>query len=99
MLQLHRCVRLLVTVSMLAGLAACVTTTESVFTDDASPKEAQQKRVALARQYIGEGNWDDAKRNLAIAVEINDKNAEFKHIMPSETLRGNRKSQHNHRRQ
>ncbi|MEP1472556.1 MAG: type IV pilus biogenesis/stability protein PilW [Halieaceae bacterium] len=76
MLQLQRCVRLLVSVSLLAGLAACVTTTESVFTDDASPKEAQQKRVALARQYIGEGNWEDAKRNLAIAVEIDDKNAE-----------------------
>lgn len=58
------------------ALVGCVTTTESVFTDDASPQEAQAKRVALARQYIGEGNWEDAKRNLAIAVEIDDKNAE-----------------------
>ena len=69
-------IRQLAVVGVLAWLAGCVTTTESVFTDGASPEEAQQKRVALARQYIGEGNWDDAKRNLAIAVEIDDKNAE-----------------------
>ena len=75
-LNMHRVFRLLSAVGVLATLAACVTTTESVFTDDASPEKAQQKRVALARQYIGEGNWEDAKRNLAIAVAINDKNAE-----------------------
>ena len=32
--------------------------------------------MALARQYIGEGNWSDAKRNLAIAADIDDKNPE-----------------------
>ncbi len=62
--------------TLMTCLAGCVTTTESVFTDEASPEEALERRVALARQYIGENNWDDAKRNLAIATEIDDKNPE-----------------------
>jgi type IV pilus assembly protein PilF len=57
-------------------LAGCVTTTETVFTEEASPEKALETRVELARQYIGEGNWDDAKRNLAIAAEIDPDNAE-----------------------
>ena len=32
--------------------------------------------MALARQYIGEGNWEDAKRNLQLAYEIDPNNAE-----------------------
>jgi type IV pilus assembly protein PilF len=53
---------------------ACVTTTESVFTEPASPEKALDKRVELARKYIGQGNWDDAKRNLKLANEINPGN-------------------------
>ena len=34
------------------------------------------KRVALARQYIGVGDWDNAKRNLELAQEIDPENAE-----------------------
>ena len=34
------------------------------------------KRVALARQYIGVGYWEDAKRNLELAQEIDPENAE-----------------------
>ncbi len=48
----------------------CVTTTEGGFTEEASPSKALDKRVALARQYIGEGNWEAAKRNLKLAEEI-----------------------------
>lgn len=60
----------------LPGLNACVTSTESVFTDEASPEKTLERRVELARQYIGEGNWEDAKRNLKIASEIDPRNAE-----------------------
>ncbi|MEJ2533098.1 MAG: type IV pilus biogenesis/stability protein PilW [Halioglobus sp.] len=57
-------------------LGACVTTTDSVFTNEASPEEALEKRVELARQYIGEGNWEDAKRNLKLANDIDSNNPE-----------------------
>lgn len=60
----------------LSGLTACVTTTESVFTEEASPEKTLERRVALARQYIGDGNWEDAKRNLKLAVEIDPKSAD-----------------------
>lgn len=60
----------------LALLAGCVTERESVFTKEASPDEAMAQRVALARRYIGQGNYDDAKRNLLQAVEIDERNPE-----------------------
>ena len=56
--------------------SGCITHTETVFTEEASPEKALEQRVALARQYIGEGNWDYAKRNLKIAAEIDPDNAE-----------------------
>lgn len=58
----------------LAG--GCVSTTEGVFTEKPSPQKALERRVELARQYIGEGNWEDAKRNLKLAYNIDSKNAE-----------------------
>ena len=67
------------TVLLLLGgslLGGCITHTESVFTEEASPEKALERRVGLARQYIGEGNWEDAKRNLAMAAEIDPENAE-----------------------
>ena len=51
-------------------LGGCVTTETGLFTGDASPKAALKARVQLARSYIGEGNWEDAKRNLRIAAGI-----------------------------
>ncbi|MDO8862122.1 type IV pilus biogenesis/stability protein PilW [Haliea sp. E1-2-M8] len=54
----------------------CVTTTDNVFTTPPAPQEALERRVALARQYIGQRDWDNAKRNLAQAVAIDDSNAE-----------------------
>tara|TARA_R110002049_G_scaffold21045_10_gene77389 strand:- start:356 stop:1150 length:795 start_codon:yes stop_codon:yes gene_type:complete len=61
-------------VLMYVCLAGCITTTEGGFTEEASPKKALDKRVALARQYIGEGNWEAAKRNLQLAEEIDANN-------------------------
>ena len=56
-------------------LGGCVTTTETVFTEKASPEKALERRVELARQYIGERNWADAKRNLKLAYDIDPDNA------------------------
>ncbi|MEM1191045.1 MAG: type IV pilus biogenesis/stability protein PilW [Pseudomonadota bacterium] len=58
------------------GLAGCITESESVFTEEASPEDALEQRLSLARRYIGRGNYEDAKRNLAVAVEIDDSNPE-----------------------
>jgi len=57
-------------------LGGCVTTTERVFSNEPSPEEALERRVELARQYIGEGDWPNAKRNLKLAVDIDPNNAE-----------------------
>ncbi len=64
--------------SLVFGLTlnGCITHTETVFTEEASPEKALERRVELARQYIGEGNWDYAKRNLKLAAEIDPNNAE-----------------------
>lgn len=68
--------RAVLCVLLMLGLSGCITHTESVFTEDASPEKALEQRVALARSYIGEGNWEDAKRNLKIAAELEPNNAE-----------------------
>ena len=60
--------------SLLLLMGGCISTTESVFTEEASPEKALDQRVALARQYIGEGNWEAAKRNLKLAYEIDPNN-------------------------
>lgn len=57
-------------VLLVALLGGCVKTTSSRVANDASPQKALEQRVSLARQYIGEGNWDAAKRNLQQAREI-----------------------------
>jgi type IV pilus assembly protein PilF len=57
-------------------LSGCITTTESVFSEDASPEKALEKRVELARKYIGDGNWEAAKRNLQMADDIDASNPE-----------------------
>ena len=57
-------------------LAGCISTTKGLFTEDASPPKALEQRVSLARQYIGEHNWEAAKRNLQLAAEIDANNAE-----------------------
>ena len=64
-------VQILLAALAILTLSACVTDTEQVFTGEPSKEEAIRTRVELARRYIGEGNWEDAKRNLKIAAEIN----------------------------
>ena len=54
----------------------CITTTETVFTEKASPEKALERRVQLARNYVGEGDYENAKRNLKLAYEIDPNNAE-----------------------
>jgi type IV pilus assembly protein PilF len=58
------------------SLGGCITTTTGGFTEKASPEAALERRVELARNYIGEGNWKDAKRNLTLAANIDPDNAE-----------------------
>jgi type IV pilus assembly protein PilF len=53
---------------LLAVLSACVTTKTEVF--ESSPEDALEARVQLARSYIGEQNWEYAKRNLKLAQDI-----------------------------
>jgi type IV pilus assembly protein PilF len=57
-------------------VGACISTSTSVFTEEASPEKALERRVELARSYIGEGNWESAKRNLKLAYNIDPNNAE-----------------------
>ncbi len=66
----------LVVLAVALACAGCVTQTERVFTDPPSPDKALKLRVELARQYIGEGDWDNAKRNLKQASAIDPTNAE-----------------------
>ncbi len=57
-------------------LAGCVSYEERVFTNEASPEDTLELRVELARKYIGQGDWDNAKRNLSLAQEIDPRNPE-----------------------
>jgi type IV pilus assembly protein PilF len=56
--------------------SGCISTTTGGFSEDASPQKALDTRVALALDYIGVGNWVSAKRNLELAMQIDDSNAE-----------------------
>ena len=40
------------------------------------PDATLDKRVALARQYIGVGDWENPKRNLELAKDVDPNNAE-----------------------
>jgi type IV pilus assembly protein PilF len=57
-------------------LGGCISTSTGLFTEEASPEKALEERVSLARQYIGEGNWEAAKRNLKLAEAIDANNPE-----------------------
>ncbi|NQX87532.1 MAG: type IV pilus biogenesis/stability protein PilW [Halioglobus sp.] len=57
-------------------LGGCITETTGGYTEKADAQKALQERVSLARQYIGEHNWEAAKRNLQLATEIDGNNAE-----------------------
>jgi type IV pilus assembly protein PilF len=57
-------------------LAGCVTEISGGTQRTSDPDATLDKRVALARQYIGVGDWENAKRNLELAQEIDADNAE-----------------------
>jgi type IV pilus assembly protein PilF len=74
--RLKKCVSALFVLLALIVLGGCISTTTGGFSEDASPQKALDTRVALARDYIGAGNWVSAKRNLELAMQIDDNNAE-----------------------
>lgn len=57
-------------------LAGCVTEYTGGTQRTSDPGATLDKRVSLARQYIGVGDWENAKRNLELAREIDPENAE-----------------------
>ncbi len=60
----------IVLLGMVMVLSACVHETRGGFTEKASPDKALEYRLELARKYIGDGNWEDAERNLRMANDI-----------------------------
>ena len=50
-----------------AFLAGCVVETSGPEPAPVDPVKALEQRVSLARQYIGAGDWENAKRNLELA--------------------------------
>ncbi|MFT4518289.1 MAG: type IV pilus assembly protein PilF [Halioglobus sp.] len=79
-MSVNKLVPFVIIVMLSSLLGACVTTTEGGFTEKASPEKALERRVSLARQYIGEGNWDYAKRNLLMAYEIDPDDAQVHEV-------------------
>lgn len=55
-------------------LSACVTETTGNELE-ANPEAALDRRVELARQYIGRGDWENANRNLELAAELDPDSA------------------------
>lgn len=69
--------RLLSAVAVILCLQfGCVTEYSGGTQRTSDPDATLDKRVALARQYIGVGDWENAKRNLELAQEIDPQNAE-----------------------
>ena len=54
----------------------CTTTQEKNLVEIGLESKALDQRLALARQYIGDRNWPDAKRNLRLATEISPKDSQ-----------------------
>ena len=69
---LIRCGLLAAVIGLMVG---CVTEYSGVTQMSSDPEAALDKRVALARQYIGVGDWENAKRNLELAQEVDPNNA------------------------
>ena len=76
-IRLKTCVSQLFLLLAYIVLGGCISTTTGGFSEEASPQKALDTRVALARDYIGAGNWVAAKRNLDLAMQIDDDNAEI----------------------
>ena len=61
---------------LLGLMGGCVTEHSGGTQMFSDPDAALDKRGALARQYIGVGDWENAKRNLELAQEVDPNNAE-----------------------
>ena len=61
---------------LLGLMGGCVTEHSGGTQMSSDPDVAVNKRGALARQYIGVGDWENAKRNLELAQEVDPNNAE-----------------------
>jgi len=57
-------------------MVGCVTEYSGGTQMSSDPDATLDKRVALSRQYIGVGDWENAKRNLELAQEVDPNNAE-----------------------
>jgi type IV pilus assembly protein PilF len=73
MMSCLRAIGLLVSVFM---LTACVTTTESPYSEKKDEERALELSAQLARTYISRGEWESAKRHLRYAIETDPKNVE-----------------------
>ena len=61
---------------LLGLMGGCVTEHSGGTQMSSDPDAALDKRGVLARQYIGVGDWENAKRNLELAQEVDPDNAE-----------------------
>ena len=61
---------------LLGLMGGCVTEHSGGTQMSSDPDAALDKRGALARQYIGVRDWENAKRNLELAQEVDPNNAE-----------------------
>ena len=61
---------------LLGLMGGCVTEHSGGTQMSSEPDAALDKRGAPARQYIGVGDWENAKRNLELAQEVDPNNAE-----------------------
>lgn len=65
-------VRLTVISTMLGLLAGCVTTVKDPLSDEVNLQEAENTYVQIAYAHISRGNYQEAKRPLEKALELND---------------------------
>lgn len=55
-------------------VSGCVTTKRGGYTDKTDQNKAFETSLQLARSYIAQGNWDQAKRHLQYAESVDDNN-------------------------
>ena len=79
--SLLRIKKLLFVCFIAAFLSACVTTETGGFAKKADRDKALEASITLARQYISEQEWTQAKRHLKRGLEIDNKSAEVHEAM------------------
>ncbi|MGK0440469.1 MAG: type IV pilus assembly protein PilF [Pseudohongiellaceae bacterium] len=65
----------LILVGLSLVLTGCVTTETGVFTKKTNETKALGHTVQLAKRYMSERKWEQAKRHLKIALEMDDESA------------------------